>query len=144
MHMTPSPTQADRAELEQMLVERRRKIQSEIDDRRRLGRADHSHEVSDMVDMSDASIEEEMSFALLEMRATMLVRIDAALARLASGEYGVCAECAEPIALGRLRALPFAVRCLDCEARVERASTEARKSLVRDGGTALMPEVRSL
>lgn len=44
--------------------------------------------------------------------------LDAALARLAAGTYGECDRCGDPIAAGRLRALPTALRCIACEAAV--------------------------
>jgi DnaK suppressor protein len=47
--------------------------------------------------------------------------IDAALARMASGEYGICAECRAPIPAKRLRALPTTSRCLACAQRAERS-----------------------
>jgi RNA polymerase-binding transcription factor DksA len=37
-----------------------------------------------------------------------------ALARLASGNYGLCTTCGEPIALARLEALPAAAQCIQC------------------------------
>jgi DnaK suppressor protein len=43
--------------------------------------------------------------------------IDNALDRLDSGEYGVCQNCAEPIALKRLMAVPWAAYCIDCQDR---------------------------
>jgi DnaK suppressor protein len=45
----------------------------------------------------------------------MLKQIDAALRRLEEGSYGDCFECGAEIAQARLRALPFAVRCRECE-----------------------------
>lgn len=144
MQTTTRSTDAGLASLKEMLVARRRELQTEIDARRRSGRTVHTNEVSDMVDMSDASIEEEMSFALLEMRTTMLARVDAALVRVDAGTYGACADCAEAIAPGRLRALPFAVRCRDCEARLEREAGENQRLHPQDSGAAFNPEVRGL
>ena len=43
-------------------------------------------------------------------------QIDAALERIEEGGYGACAACGEPIAKGRLEALPFAVTCIQCAA----------------------------
>lgn len=43
-----------------------------------------------------------------------------ALRRLASGAYGICESCREPIALPRLRAVPAARFCLVCQ-KVEEA-----------------------
>jgi DnaK suppressor protein len=51
-----------------------------------------------------------------------LQRIDAALARLAAGTYGTCAECGVPIGAKRLEALPWALRCTDCAAAQEAAA----------------------
>ncbi len=47
-------------------------------------------------------------------RAQEIRRIDAALVRVASGEYGYCVACGEAIAPGRLDADPAAPRCADC------------------------------
>ncbi|OGK95535.1 MAG: hypothetical protein A2W08_02095 [Candidatus Rokubacteria bacterium RBG_16_73_20] len=44
-----------------------------------------------------------------------LDEIDAAQARLAAGTYGVCEDCAQPIPLARLRALPTARSCVTCQ-----------------------------
>ncbi len=40
--------------------------------------------------------------------------IDRALRRMADGSYGNCAECGEPIEIERLRAVPTALRCIEC------------------------------
>lgn len=40
--------------------------------------------------------------------------IDAALARIKDGSYGMCAKCGEPIAEKRLAALPYVTTCIDC------------------------------
>ncbi len=37
-----------------------------------------------------------------------------ALARIASGTYGTCAKCGEPIGEARLMARPIATRCINC------------------------------
>lgn len=42
--------------------------------------------------------------------------IRAALERLNNGTYGVCAGCGDGIAEARLRALPFAITCVECAA----------------------------
>ena len=38
-----------------------------------------------------------------------------AIARVNDGSYGSCADCEEPIALNRLQAIPWAVRCVSCQ-----------------------------
>ncbi|MAT64389.1 MAG: molecular chaperone DnaK [Gammaproteobacteria bacterium] len=46
-------------------------------------------------------------------------RIQAALARIDSGEYGYCLDCGEPIGAGRLNADPGNALCLACAERRE-------------------------
>ena len=43
-----------------------------------------------------------------------------ALGRLESGTFGLCERCQRPIALARLRAIPAARHCLDCEENLEK------------------------
>lgn len=51
--------------------------------------------------------------------------INAALARLDAGTYGVCTECEEPISAMRLKALPFAALCIECARKQEQAQAQA-------------------
>jgi RNA polymerase-binding protein DksA len=44
-----------------------------------------------------------------------ITQIDAALERMKTGTYGVCIECEDDIPVARLQALPFALRCIECE-----------------------------
>ena len=69
----------------------------------------------DDAESSELDIQDEIGFALIELKMEMLKQIDAALQRLEEGRYGDCFECGTEIAQARLRALPFAVRCRDCE-----------------------------
>jgi RNA polymerase-binding transcription factor DksA len=46
-------------------------------------------------------------------------RIAEARRALADGTYGVCLDCRQPIPADRLRAMPEAVRCLDCQRHFE-------------------------
>jgi len=48
---------------------------------------------------------------------TVMADVDRALAKLDEGSYGTCDVCGEPIAEGRLEALPWATRCVKDAAR---------------------------
>jgi DnaK suppressor protein len=130
------------AGLRQMLSERRRKMQDEVQARIRDGRADRPNEVRDDLEVSDADIQGDLDLALIQMSAETLTRIDEALVRLDAGEYGSCFECGAEIAERRLRALPFAVRCLACEERREQQG-RARRLAERRGGFTLFPDAAS-
>jgi len=76
---------------------------------------------------------ERVWLAILDRSRDLQAKMDEALARLVAGRYGLCAECEEPIPVARLRALPFAVRCLPCQERWER-KTQARNDAVPRAG----------
>ncbi len=127
-------TSTRNTDLRDALMARRREVQNEVQGRIREGRSsDRSPGVRDAVDVSDAILQEDIDMALLQMRAETLTRIDEALDRIDAGQYGRCFECGVAISVERLRALPFAVRCVDCEqGREDRGlarQTEARRHL---------------
>jgi DnaK suppressor protein len=62
---------------------------------------------------------QEMDFAVMQMKANTLAQIDEALLRLEDGSYGTCAECEEEITEARLKAVPFATLCRDCQEQEE-------------------------
>ena len=128
------------ADLKQMLIDRRREVQDDLQNRIRGGRTDQSSGVGDQIDASDAHMQGDIEFALLQMRSETLSRISEALVRLESGRYGSCRSCGSEIAERRLRALPFAVRCQECEKKHEIAHDRARHPVQRDG-PSLFPAV---
>src|SRR5919201_4672480 len=114
------------SELKQMLEERRRQIQAEVQGKMRGVREEGTwggklNEVLDAVESAEADIQEDIEFALVQMKSETLNKVNDALGRLERGDYGYCFECGEEIAEKRLRALPFAVRCKDCEEARENA-----------------------
>ncbi len=112
------PTRARYNELKQMLEGRRHQMQDELKGKIREVRADGSekpHHVLDEVESSEVDSQEAIELALIEMKAETLNKINDALSRLEHGTYGYCFECGDEIAEARLLALPFAVRCKECE-----------------------------
>jgi len=102
-----------------------------VRERMRDGRSDGPQDARDIVDIADATLQQELDLALLQMRVATVGRIDEALHRLDAGQYGSCFECDEAIAESRLRALPFAVRCRACEEKRETAQGNARQAALR-------------
>ena len=126
-------------ELKSMLEDRRRELMNEVQGKIRDARSDGTkeREVLDQGESSEVDIQEDIEFALIQMKAETLNKIDAALRRLEEGTYGDCFECGEEIAQARLRALPFAVRCKDCEEARETAEQRERIMAQRRGSSAL-------
>lgn len=71
------------------------------------------------VSRMDAMQQQAMAVANRATGKARLVAIDAALARIAAGDYGECVECGEEIAAARLAAQPETRLCIVCKARSE-------------------------
>jgi len=133
-------------ELKSILEERRREIVSEVQGRMRdvraEGAASNGEGVLDAAESSEADIQDEIEFALIQMKAETLNRIDEALHRLEEATYGYCFECGEEISEKRLRALPFAVRCKDCEEAREVKQQRERLMAQRRGAASLFIDMQ--
>ena len=130
------------AELRRILEERRREILSEVHGKIRDVRAEGANNpttgVLDAAETSEADIQDDIEFALIQMKAETLTKIDEALRRLEEGTFGYCFECGEEISERRLRALPFAVRCKDCEEAREIAQQRERVQAQRGRASAFL------
>jgi DnaK suppressor protein len=126
-----------------MLEDRRRQLVYEVQGKIRDGCRDYTKArgVLDEGESSEVDIQEEIEFALIQMKTETLKRIDAALRRIGEGTYGRCFECGEAIPEARLRALPFAVRCRDCEEAREAAELRERMTQRRVSSTPFVDMV---
>ncbi len=126
-------------ELRKMLEDRRRVLMSEVQGKMRDVRSSEGkdREVLDQGESSEVDIQEDIEFALIQMKSETLNKVDAALRRLEENTYGNCFECGDEISEARLRALPFAVRCKDCEEARETAEQRERMIARRSGSSAL-------
>ena len=87
--------------------------------------------VTDMNDQTDnypdptdrASIESDRNFILRlrERERFLLVKIDEALERIDTGEFGICESCGSDIGDKRLEARPVTTLCIECKTRAEAA-----------------------
>jgi DnaK suppressor protein len=118
-----SPTKLDRriiAELERFLRDELDRIQGSL---RAVVSESRTTETTSLTDMSvhaADTLHTEIQVTLMDRRTQQATQIQDALARLADGRYGFCQECDEFIGVPRLRALPFAQRCRDCQGQAER------------------------
>ena len=131
MAMTDRAAHNQRYEsLKLMLEERRQEI---VDKLRTIREAmpDQRLDVQDAEEQAVTDFAKDMEFALVQMKADTLSRIDEAMRRLETGNYGECAECGTEIADARLKALPFAVLCRDCQAQEEMRTAEENKVVMR-------------
>jgi len=106
-------------DLRDLLLERRREAESRY--RRELERQQSGEAAGDSEGVHGwkASREGGADVALLQSLDQTVRQINVALARLGTGQYGLCAKCGEALPLERLRALPFATLCVPCQSESE-------------------------
>jgi DnaK suppressor protein len=73
-----------------------------------------------LADTATETYDRELDYTLEENSEHVLAEIDAALARIEEGTYGICTNCDRPIPVERLEALPWATLCIDCQRERER------------------------
>lgn len=66
-------------------------------------------------DLSVIDLNETITLQMLGAHREMMIKIDESLRKLDEGSYGTCEDCGEEISTERLRVLPFAICCRDCQ-----------------------------
>jgi DnaK suppressor protein len=97
----------------QLLLSARKQLLTGFGDKADTLRRPENVALEDMApvfhDQFVASLLNQLDFERLQL-------INEAIERVKSGVYGICSECEESIAQKRLQAIPWAVRCVTCEA----------------------------
>ncbi|NLX06450.1 MAG: TraR/DksA family transcriptional regulator [Phycisphaerae bacterium] len=70
----------------------------------------------------------ELFGAILEKQAGTLEEVDRALGKVQAGEYGLCESCGEAIVAKRLKVIPWARYCRDCQEKQDRMSAYRRSA----------------
>lgn len=80
----------------------------------------HDEDHKDAGDIATDDIDKKILETLGVQEQRRLNQIESALLQIQNGRYGKCISCGSKIPEGRLRAIPYALMCLDCKARDER------------------------
>jgi DnaK suppressor protein len=86
---------------------------------------------SDDLDQVQLMGERELAIRNLDRDSNLDRQISSALARIAKGAYGVCLYCEEDISLRRMKAVPWAAFCINCQEQVERREIEVDENIER-------------
>jgi len=89
--------------------------ESKVEISQMLNKGDKYNGLSDDGDLADVAITDSLQAANLNRHRATLRAIEEALLRIDEGTYGTCEDCGEEIAVGRLNAVPFALRCVECQ-----------------------------
>jgi RNA polymerase-binding protein DksA len=123
--MTTPLNPAQRAQLQAELERRRTQLRTQLAEHLRgQSRAERAADVAaqDADDAPQRQPEREVAMALTEHEQRELEAVSVALQRLQQETYGVCKDCGTDIPYERLKAEPWALRCIGCETEYERRS----------------------
>ena len=127
MSTTTTLTDSQRAQLHQLLEQRKAQLLAELGDIQRdtLAAAagqDGTEAPEDPRDQADRLAHHTVRDAEATRDHDELVAVRAALARWADGSLGECTDCGQPVGVARLLAQPAAARCIACQSKAESAS----------------------
>jgi len=72
-----------------------------------------------MADMASDSYDREFSLNIASSEQKVIYEIDEALKRIKDGKYGKCESCSKQIPARRLKAVPYAKHCIQCQSKEE-------------------------
>lgn len=101
-------------ELKLILLKRKDEIKSNIEDGIDNISKLNNCDCKDDLDFAEASSDSFTSGIIINQQKQELKEIEEALKSIEDGSYGICEMCDESIAIGRLKAKPFAKFCTDC------------------------------
>jgi len=110
---------AEKRKYREQLTERRRDLAESFKRAQEVNRRGNDDGPLDLADTATELYTQEFNYSLSENDRNQLLLIDQALERLEQGDYGECQDCGEPISEARLKALPWAVYCINCQEKRE-------------------------
>lgn len=84
------------------------------------GMQQDSRNIPDSADRASEETDRALELRTRDRQRKLILKIDAAIRRIAEGSYGYCEETGEPISLKRLDARPIATLSLEAQERHER------------------------
>jgi len=124
------PKRIRQEKLRKMLQERKRKLLADLHQEvfEKLGGEYHGEfeRAMDSGDVSFIDLLQSIDVKLVDIRQEELIQMDEAERKLNEGTYGICEECGKDISEERLAAMPYAVRCIECEEHLERSNIQGR------------------
>lgn len=110
--------QIDLGEIRKELEEMRADLDMQIEEEKENVRAESAN--PDRTELAHSYDFGQRKSALLDRLEGQRNQVDQALQRLDDGTYGQCTNCGQQIAPGRLKAMPQASLCIECQERMER------------------------
>ncbi len=115
-------------EIKDKLLEMRRQILDEIAETLKQEADPGKSDIGDIFDLAGTERDRELGLLLSNRDRAKLKAIDVALERIEDGTYGICEECEKKIRLERLKVMPFARYCVNCQSKMEKEDSLRRIS----------------
>jgi DnaK suppressor protein len=121
------PRSAEMEKFRELLLAEQARLEEELREiEARTSHLDESDRAIEMsafedapADLASETFERERDLAIGESVEHVLQKVISALEKIDRGTYGRCDACGRPIKKARLKALPFATLCLECQGRLE-------------------------
>ena len=118
-------TRIRKAYLRGKLLEKRQKLLTRLISEIESASAVSGNIYGDIVDIAMSSAAQEEHFLAGTAESDTVAEIDRALERIEDGTYGVCEDCRRRIPQLRLKVVPFASLCVQCQETREREQAAA-------------------
>ncbi len=122
-------TKQDLAGFKKLLLERRQLLAGDVNHLEegalRKSKDDAATlDISNFADLGSDNFEQDFMIGLIENSEETLREIDAALQRIEDRTFGLCEEGNHPIGKDRLKVIPWARLCIECQRKVEHETKE--------------------
>lgn len=110
----------DLKKFKDVLLKRKSEIIASAETTKEEGMGFDPDDLPDEVDLASTEAGQSLNLRLRDRERVLLKKINEALAKIESGEYGVCEECGEDIGVERLMARPVTDLCVRCKEEQEK------------------------
>jgi DnaK suppressor protein len=112
--------QSTAADYQSILEAKRAELLADAHKREEI-RMEHA---ADQLDSLQLQQDRELVIHQLDIGSSVLRQVEAALARIRSGEFGICLGCDRSIPARRLQVLPWAAYCVSCQEQADGFASE--------------------
>ncbi len=113
--------------IKDMLLKMREDLVHEIARRSKATTEPGAQDIGDILDSVSEERTRELDMILTDREKRKLLQIDDALDRIEEVTYGLCEDCGTKIPRARLKVLPFAKFCVECQEKNEREEKYTRE-----------------
>jgi DnaK suppressor protein len=113
--------------IKEMLLKSREEIVREIGRRSKASTESAAQDIGDILDAVSEERTRELDLILTDREKRKLAQIDDAIDKIEDATYGLCEDCGVKIPKARLKVLPFAKYCVECQEKTEREEKYTRE-----------------